>query len=89
MVQVGWFSEPKVNLVSTGKVIAEEKVTGTRLTELGKFVGIIAGLWLLGSLHSNVGDKGSAEPEPRVTHTVRITQSPPAPSPSFRTPVKP
>ncbi len=46
---MGWFFEDKKVLIPTGKIIAEERPAGSGWTELGKFLAIIAAIWLLGS----------------------------------------
>lgn len=68
---MGWFTESKVELISTGKVIAEPKVTGTRWTELAKFVGIIAAMWVFGSgvVSVDFNGKDSVTPKPGATRT--------------------
>ncbi len=73
---MGWFFEDKTELVSTGKVIAEERVTGHGLSELGKFVGII----LLGWVLATAG--GDSAPPEKVPPSV--SQESPAPAASPR-----
>ena len=75
---MGWFVENKVELVSTGKVIAEHKVTGTRWTELGKFVGIILGGWILAA---GLGSDGASDPAERE-RPAGVIQESRAPHPS-------
>lgn len=73
---MGWFFEDKTELVSTGKVIAEERVTGQGLSELGKFVGIIVLGWVLATAG------GDSAPPADVPPTV--SQESPAPTPTPR-----
>lgn len=68
---MGWFFEDKVELVSTGKVIAVERSTGRRTSGLGKVALLAAVIWLFGSDH---GGGQQAQPRPDVTRTTPSAQ---------------
>lgn len=71
---MGWLFEDRTELIPTGKVIAEERPAGGRLSELGKLLLIVAVVWAVGSAPSEGSASTSVPPQ--------VSVESPAPSPS-------
>jgi hypothetical protein len=69
---MGWFFEDKVELVSTGKVIAVERSTGRRTSELGRIALLALAIWIFGADHGD-GDP-QVQPRPGVAQTTPSAQ---------------